>query len=198
MAARTKIDPAEAKAVWDDMEAKGSRPSARRVAQVMTAAGRPISHAAVAKWRSDGWAKKVPSQKRIAPLDKLDALVPAITGDPMKRLDSLPDVLPDMAPEEMLEQNLKRLSQASAKVLFAVQNASEEAILEQPVGIGSLMEAAARVTLISADALTKIEAVRVSKAVDVSPTSQAERVLAGDPLAAAFSAIDRIRQDGIA
>jgi hypothetical protein len=49
----TRVTPAEAQAVWDSLD----NPSSRKVADWFSAAGRPIRHQTVARWKKAGWRR---------------------------------------------------------------------------------------------------------------------------------------------
>jgi hypothetical protein len=72
------VTPREAQAVWDSIQ----DPSGRRVAKILTAAGRRVHHSTIRRWRAEGWR---PVPNRPHPLETatraLDIAAPALTGN---------------------------------------------------------------------------------------------------------------------
>jgi hypothetical protein len=77
---RTKPTAAEAKQVWDSLE----RPSIRKVADKFAAAGRPVHHKTIWKWKRAGWPGTTADEiekAAFAAIAIIDNAAPALTGN---------------------------------------------------------------------------------------------------------------------
>ena len=80
--------PADAQAIWDSLE----KPTYHKVAAAMKAAGKPISHGTIWKWRQAGWSlinAKNAVAKATRAIEKIAAAVPALTGDATSTLSDI-------------------------------------------------------------------------------------------------------------
>jgi hypothetical protein len=155
--------PEEARAIYADMVAKHGKPSDRAVAKALTASGRPVSHKAIGRWRKKGWTREEdPSD----PVLEMDAATPALTGDPMKRLDSLPPLDGDREAqwEVMFGEGLV----AGTKIMRAIQAADDAVILGNPSGIAALYGKAFDVLLNAKPTVNEIKR-GTDKVADVTP-----------------------------
>jgi hypothetical protein len=80
--------PAEAQAIWDSLE----QPTLQKVVDAFKAQGRPIGCTAIWSWKQTGWSRitaKNAVAKATKAIEKIDAAVPALTGDPMTTLSDI-------------------------------------------------------------------------------------------------------------
>jgi hypothetical protein len=80
--------PAEGKAIWDSLD----QPSLRKVAHAFKAQGRPIGLTAIWSWKQAGWSRVTARNvvaKATRAIEKMAAVVPALTGDPMTKLSDI-------------------------------------------------------------------------------------------------------------
>src|SRR5689334_11602404 len=109
------VTPALAREIWEQM----AHPSARRVAQKLRQAGRPVSHETINRWRSRGWR---PLERERHPIDlaraALDDAVPVLTSDPLTTADTFvgervdPESLDHLSNAELLGTATRRLAMA--------------------------------------------------------------------------------------
>ena len=137
------VTPDEARKVWVSIR----RPSARRVARALTAAGRPVHFATVARWKAQNWR---PVAEVLHPLeaaqDEVDVCVPVLSGDPTtdttavveasevaKRLEGLS--------EEQLLSKTTRSSLIALIVLFDEVSRRRADLMENnPAELGVLLK----------------------------------------------------------
>ena len=193
------VTPADAKAVWESME----KPSVRRVALALTLAGKKVAKSAVDQWKKAGWRREANPVKEPKPLAELDAAVPVLTGDPLKRLASLapgPDpagrdqcdkkCIDDQTDEELVALGLRELVDCTVRVLGVVGTAGAPLVLAEPDKIGVLFEKAGNALLAATECLAKLSEIRGAAATDVTPARDNVVI---HPLAGTLDAIRRAR-----
>lgn len=94
MTALRAATPDDAKAVWDSIKNAGRRPSVRGVATALNASGQflTVPHVTVQRWKARNWT--APKQRGREPalqaaVSKLDAVVPALTGKAVDRIEAI-------------------------------------------------------------------------------------------------------------
>ena len=93
------VTPGEAKIVWSTLR----NPSARRVARVLSQAGRRVHHSTIARWRAEGWRSVLSGPHPVeAARQAVDVAARVLTGDPTAG----PDVLERQAEEREKLENL--------------------------------------------------------------------------------------------
>ena len=184
------VTPVDAKAVWQSME----KPSPGRVALALALAGKKVSDNTVKRWKKAGWRRGTSPFKEPEPMAELDAAVPVLTGDPLKRLASLtPGPSPaddDPSDEERIARGLRELAACTVRVLGVVTGADAALLMAAPDKIGVLLEKAGNALLAAIEGLAKLTEIRGPAAADVTP--QRDNV-AIHPLAGMLDAIRRAR-----
>jgi hypothetical protein len=182
----TKPTPAEAKAVWDSFD----EPSARKVADKLAAAGKPISFKTIALWKREGWpgtsAEDVTKAAEKA-VEMIDNVVPALTGDVTTTTADVAEAKkpaePDNRPSAERAQDalLKAITGATAvwETIFELakavptggdavpKDAPPMLLLTAPEGIAKLMKAASEAINSSIEGLKQIPTLRVEEAAAV-------------------------------
>jgi hypothetical protein len=139
-----------ARQVWEQM----AHPSARRVAQKLRQAGRPVSHETINRWRSRGWR---PLEREQHPIDRawaaLDDAVPVLTGDPLTTAESFagasvdPESLDDLSDAELLRMATRRLAMAEIFVANAMLRQDPTLVVKRVGELGILLRALAECAL---------------------------------------------------
>lgn len=97
--AQTACTPADAKAAWESMP----QPSARKVADKLKAAGKPVSHKTVNQWRNAGWPGTTPAEQ-VEKAEKAAAQASAALQVPAAQVSGEPDAKPPKI-DDGLEKN---------------------------------------------------------------------------------------------
>jgi hypothetical protein len=82
-----KATPALAKAIWKNQK----RPSARRVARVMTAAGYPVNFTTIARWKAKRWQADTNDHPLDVARAALESFAPLVSGDPLTAIQDIKD-----------------------------------------------------------------------------------------------------------
>jgi len=187
----TEATPDDARRVWESM----AKPTYRRVALALTQAGKSTTAVTVCRWHRQGWTKKreiggpVPQ-----PLAELDAATPVLTGDALRRIDSLKaelDLEDGRTDEDMIARGLRELASASLTALRVARLIDPVRIAENPDKVGVLLERSGNALLAAIDGLTRLQEIRAAVA---PPTPEINPVLI-PPLPAALAAIRRSIQE---
>ena len=143
-----KATPALAKSVWQNQK----RPSARRVARAITAAGYPVHFTTVARWKRYGWS----DIDGVHPLDQaraaLDSIAPLLTGDPMTKAEDLireakdniseaKDNLDALSDTERLRRAARELSITFILVATAIEQSVPLLVASRPSELAALIDA---------------------------------------------------------
>jgi hypothetical protein len=169
---KTQVTPEEARRVWESMES----PSYQRVARALTKAGKPVSKSAIYWWAKRGWSKTPDPAKEA--LDELDSAVPVLTGDALRRLESLAaelDAVDDgVTDEERIARGLRELAACSLTVLRIARVVEPGLIVWHPDRIAVLMEKAGNALLVAIEGLRQLSNIRAADATDITPVHEAE------------------------
>jgi hypothetical protein len=166
----TEATPDDARRVWESM----AKPTYRRVALALTQAGKPTTAMTVCRWHRQGWTKRreiggpVPQ-----PLAELDAVTPVLTGDALRRIESLKTELDleddGWTHEDMIARGLRELASASLTALRVARLIDPVRIAENPDKVGVLLERSGNALLAAIDGLTRLQEVRASVATNITP-----------------------------
>ncbi len=178
------VTPAEAKAVWESLD----RPSTRKVAQVLTARGWPVSFQTVAIWRKAGWRRAVPSPDEI-----LDNSIAGVIGKPNATVEDLPPIEPlprDLPIVQVLEETCRDGFHA-ARAVFKMVGDDPKLLRSMPTNVGVMLEKTGVLVARLAEALGGRDAILERGMKDVSPGRG--RTRENDPLAEAIERWDKGR-----
>jgi hypothetical protein len=161
--------PEDARRVWESM----ARPTDRRVALALTQAGKPITAMTVCRWRQQGWRKKKPTGTRLPqPLAELDAAIPVLTGDALRRIESLRAefvVGNGLTDEDLVARGLRQLASASLNALRVAELVHPQRIVEHPDKIGVLFEKCGNALLAALEGLNRMQELRAASATNITP-----------------------------
>lgn len=175
------VTPEEARRVWESMD----RPSCRRVALALTQSGRPVGHDSISRWRRAGWQAGAPRQPP-QPRAELDAAVPVLTGDPQRRLDSLPALAlgrgeaspeadqDDLTDAERARRTFSDLLDATRKVAQHVARDPGPLIRDAPDRLGVLIERTSNAAVAALEGFEKLNALAAETATPIEASSTAQ------------------------
>jgi hypothetical protein len=188
----TAATPDDARRVWESM----AKPSYRRVALALTQAGKPTTAMTVCRWHGNGWTKKREGGAPVPqPLAELDAATPVLTGDALRRIDSLKAELDldddGWTDEDMAARGVRELAAASLTALRVARLVDPAVMVEHPDKMGVLFERAGNALLAAIEGLTRLQEIRAAAAKDITPPIHKAPP---PPLAATLEAIRRERE----
>jgi hypothetical protein len=112
-----KATPALAKAVWENQR----RPSARSVARALTASGRPVHFATIARWKAKKWRADTNDHPLDVARATLESITPLVSSDPQTTIQDIKDEgsstdLEQLSDAELLRKTATELCTLSVMV----------------------------------------------------------------------------------
>ena len=153
------VTPDEAAGVWRSIP----DPSARKVAQTLTQAGRRVHFSTIARWRAQGWRPVVSGLHPIeAARDALDRATRLLTGhlplgaDTSVRQSEAGDQLASLNDVELLRRSSRELLIRQIGLCKIMSSRGVLLIREKPAETGVLLKALAHATRAAARALNDV------------------------------------------
>lgn len=115
------VSPADAKAVWEAIEAEGRTPSIRSVADRLAAAGtfEKVNPTTISRWRNKGWTRTKEGPRKPAAVveaTRVQDNLPAVTGDATKATNKKADPKEDQKEtDELNKLTVSELSELAIK-----------------------------------------------------------------------------------
>lgn len=183
-----KVTPAEARAVWEAMKARGETPTVRGVADALAAKGRKVCFQTIARWQTAGWPDRTEwLRTHRSTGERLEKAV-------IKTFGRMPQIVAfdaKLSIVEALEQTCREGLDV-ARAIFGYVKANPELIAKMPANLGIMLGHTGRFMAELLNALGGAESALARGMKDITPPPEQPRVRPreSDPLKPGLDALE--------